>query len=59
MMGMGFLKLNKVLRRHKWKRADRKEELEEFHAREDRIINGCLIALIAVFALAILVSVVG
>ena len=54
---MGFLKLNKVLRRHKWQRADREKELEEFHAREDRIMNGCLIALVTVFVLFILFAI--
>ena len=42
MMGMGFLRLNETLRKHKWKRSDHEEDVEEFHAREDRLMDGCL-----------------
>ena len=56
MMGMGFLRLNKILRKHKWKRADREEELEKFHAREDRVTNGCLIAFVVGIVVVIALS---
>ena len=56
MMGMGFLRLNKILRKHKWKRSDREEELERFHSREDRLMNGCLIALVVGIVLVIALS---
>ena len=56
MMGMGFLRLNKILRKHKWKREDREEKVEKFHAREDRLMNGCLIALFVGLVLVIALS---
>ncbi len=59
MMGMGFLRLNKILRRHKWKnanRSEREEEIRKARKREDRLLYGCLFTFAAglVFLIVVL-----
>lgn len=56
MMGMGFLKLNKMLARHKWKKKQSEETIEKQRSFEDFLLYGSLALVLGLIVLAIFVS---
>ncbi len=58
MLGMGFLRLNKVLAKHQWKQreGDADVPIEERRKREDRSLTLWVIVIAAFFSLPIILN---
>jgi len=54
MMGMGFLRLNKMLAKHKWHRKDRDEDDDEAQKSEESSF-GLWLAVMALVVLSVLI----
>ncbi len=54
MFGMGFLRLKKVLERHKWSPSLGHEEIERARRKEELLLRGAVLVLIVLFFLLVL-----
>lgn len=57
MMGMDFLRLNKVLKKHKWKSNESKEDIDKLRKKEDRLSKIGIVLFVLILFGAIALSV--